>query len=407
MLELERQGLDLAIASMHKPDEGMFHESVCRVRAKADYLHDRLFDAPGKIIRAHASFFRECPRGYGCAVRDVLAHAGAEWRDLMQAALLLRWAKKRGIRHVHVHFGTCEATVALLAHRIGGLSYSLTLHAFDIFRENVDRPLLVQKINASRFTVTVSEFNRRYIIENFPGVDASRIRVNYNGVDLERFHPGRAARDPYLVFGVGRLIEKKGFGHLVKAVARLRDAGIPVRCCIAGDGPDEPALKRAIKDRGLRGMVELLGPLRQDAVLDFMQRAACFVLPCVQAKDGNMDALPTVLLESMAAECPTISTRVSGVPEIIENDVSGLLVPPGDDAALADAMRRVLMDPTLTARLATGGRRRAEERFDVRKNVTVMREWLRQAASSTPIVAATDGQRVGTAGAPPVLAEAR
>lgn len=380
--EHERQGADISIASLRLPNEGLFHESLSRVRARAHYASTTRKETRTSRLQMHLRYLRRSPRNYFRALRLVRIDAQAEWSDFANAAFVLKWAREKRRSHVHVHFGTVEATVALTAHVLGGLSYSMTLHAFDIFRDNVDRPLLTEKINASRFTVTVSEFNRRFLIENLPNVEPDKIRVNYNGVDLERFSPGEGQREPFSIFALGRLKEKKGFIHLVSAVRRLRDQGLEVRCRIGGEGPDQKPLKRAIKEWNLRSEVKLLGPLNEEEVIEWMRRSTCFVLPCVQAVDGNVDALPTVLLEAMAAGCPAVSTRLSGVPEIIEDGVSGLLVEPGDDAALADAIRSLLSDAQHSASISEGGRRRAEERFDIRRNVGVMQDWFRSVVDS-------------------------
>lgn len=383
ILELERQGVDIRIASLRKPNEGVFHESITRVKAHADYLPETFAGYAAKHLKGQWSLLRRDPRAFARALGTTLKHKGAGWFEPMQAAQVLHWARKQRISHVHVHFGTDEATVALLAKLAGGLSYSLTLHAFDIFRDNVDKQLLAQKINASRFIVTVCESNRRYLLDKIPGVDPEKIRVNYNGIDLGRFTANGAEREPRSVFAVGRLIEKKGFIHLIHAIACLRDEGLDVVCRIAGEGRELKSLERAIKKLNLESHVHLLGSIRQDDVRRWMQQSSCFALPCVQAKDGNVDALPTVLLESLACRCPSISTRLSGVPEIIEDGESGLLVPPGNVKALAAAIRAVLTEPRRAAALADGGRCRAEERFDVGSNVAKMRHWLAEAATTS------------------------
>ncbi len=374
--ELERQGLEVHIASMRLPDEGMFHESVTQVRAKADYLEQRFVGSMISHLAAQWKLFRAAPRRFRSAISLVMKHRGIALFELCQAAQLIRWARKRRISHVHVHFGTDEADVALLASMLGGPSYSLTLHAFDIFRDNVDRVLLARKINGSRFTVTVCESNRRFILENIPNVDPAKVRVNYNGIDMDEFAPGDEDREAMSVFSVGRLIEKKGFSFLIRAVALLRDRGLKIACRIAGEGRELKALQEQIRSLGLRDHVSLVGAMRQDEVRSAMQRAACFVLPCVQAKDGNVDALPTVLLEAMACGCPTVSTILSGIPEIIENDVSGMLVEVESVERLASAMESILKNPDFAMRLSEGGRRRAVQRFDVSKNEAVMRRWL-------------------------------
>lgn len=381
--ELERQGVDLRIASLRLPNEGMFHESVTRVRAKADYLEERFVGAMRQHLSAQWKLLVRSPRVYAQALRVVRRHRDISWFELCQAVSLLRWARKERVAHIHVHFGTDEASVAMLASMLGDLSYSLTLHAFDIFRDNVDRGLLARKINASRFTVTVCESNRRFMVEQIPGVDPAKIRVNYNGIDLTEFSPSAVEKEPFSVFSVGRFIEKKGFLHLVRAAAMLRDAGLPIVCRIAGEGREQERLEKEIRKHRLGDQVQLLGPLRQDEVRTWMQRSACFALPCVEAKDGNIDALPTVLLESLACGCPSVSTRLSGIPEILEDGESGLLVEPGDDHALAEALRRVLEDKELAQKLSVQGRVRAIERFDGRRNVATMREWFSAVVGET------------------------
>ena len=380
ILELEQQGVEIGIASLRRCNEGRFHDSVCRVNAVADYIPERILGGLGKTFRVHKDQARRAFSAYMRTAAGTLFTRSIDWIDFIQAAHVLRWARKNRINHLHVHFGTNEATVAMLAHAIGGLSYSLTLHAFDIFRNNVNRALLARKINMSRFTITVSEYNRRWMIQNLPGVSEKRIRVNYNGIDLSRFKASDQPRELHTIFSVGRLIEKKGYINLVRAVGRLRDEGLSVRCKIAGDGVEKRRLIDEISRLGLKEQVALVGPVKQQDVREIMQTSSCFALPCVRAKDGNVDALPTVLLESLASGCPTVSTRISGVPEILEHRVSGLLVEPDDDKALAGALRDVLTDRALAATLAIGGRRRAEQRFDIRANVATMRDWLADAS---------------------------
>ncbi|UCC32133.1 MAG: glycosyltransferase family 4 protein [Phycisphaerales bacterium] len=380
ILELERQGLDIRIASTRKPTEGRFHELVCRVRAEADYLPETLFGYLGKTCRVHGHLFRQSPERYARALRATLRYAGATWFDFVQAAYLLRWARKKRVDHLHVHFGTEEATVALLAHILGGLSFSLAVHAVDIFRRDVDRALLARKVNASRFTVANTDFNRRFLIENLPHVEASNIRLSYNGVDLDRFKPSDRRRRPCTILAIGRLVEKKGFIHLIHAVRRLCDQGMSLKCKIAGEGPEKRRLKQEIEGHGLASHIVLTGPLQHGQVRELMQRYSCFVLPCVRARDGNMDGIPNVLLEALASGCPVVSTRVSAIPEIIEDGVSGLLVEPGDVQGLAQAVRRILTDGDLAGSLSQSGRRCTEEKFDIVQNIAVMRGWLLAAA---------------------------
>jgi colanic acid/amylovoran biosynthesis glycosyltransferase len=379
LLALERLGIHLRIASLRRPSEDVVHASVRRLRSSIDYFPEpREARAKDGQIGEHRGAVSET------GVDRIHGRLGAydiPWEEHAQARLLIDWARRYRIGHVHVHFGTGEATVAWLAHRFGGPSYTLTLHAFDIFRDNVDRRLLAEKINGSRFTVTVCESNRRFILEHLPGVEAERIRVSYNGIDLERFTDSDRQRDPQLVLAVGRLIEKKGFIHLVHAIAMLRDQGLRLRCDIVGDGRERQRLQDEIRRLQLDAQVRLVGILEQEEVQQRMREASCLVAPCVEARDGNIDALPTVLLEALASGCPVISTKLSGIPEIIESGVSGLLIEPRDENALANAIEHLLRDQELAMRLGRSGRRRVEEKFDVHRNVAALHDWLRTATS--------------------------
>lgn len=379
ILALESHGSSPAILAMRKPDDGAFHESVTRVRAVAQYLPD-----PGPKLRAKArprfwKLMKEAPRKLWQAVRCVWRFKALTWSNLQCALCLLHWAKKSDIEHVHVHFGREAAGVAMLAAMLGKVRYSMTLHAYDIFRDDVDSALLARKIELAQCVITVTQFNRTFLEERYPQA-RGKVIVQYNGVDLSRFTPPAEPREKGLVFSVGRLIEKKGFADLIRAAALLRDQGVAFRCVIAGDGEDADRLRELIASLNLSSHIELAGLMKQDDVRRMMQKASCFVLPCVQAKDGNMDALPTVLLESLACGCPSISTRVSGVPEIIDDGDSGLLVEPSDVTALAGAMRRVLTDDALASHLSQQGRRRAQDRFDGATNGASMLAILEAAA---------------------------
>ena len=177
-----------------------------------------------------------------------------------------------------------------------------------------------------------------------------------------------------------RLVEKKGFDDLLTALATLRSEGAPVTAVLVGEGPLRDRLQERAATSGLQDALQLRGALRQEEVLDLVRRATVFALPCVVAADGDRDALPTVLLEAMALGTPVVSTRVPGVPEMVDDGTSGLLVAERDPAALARALSAVLSEPDRSARLADAARERVEERFSLTRNVGVLRGLFEQAA---------------------------
>ncbi|MDH3584324.1 MAG: glycosyltransferase, partial [Phycisphaerae bacterium] len=334
ILALEADGADLSILSIRKPGDGIFHESISRVRARAQYVPE-----PGPKLRAKTNRFlwnrlRRSPGRMTSAIGHILDHGGLSWRHLRMATYLQRWVHKNRIDHLHIHFGREAAAIARVASDLRPLSYSVTLHAYDIFRNDVDTILLEQIIQKAAFVITVSDFNRRYLLRQYPNVDPAKIIRHYNGVDLDRCRDTSPERDANLVFAAGRLIEKKGLIYLVRAIDHLCRRGLDPRCIIAGEGREAGRLQAEIHRLHLGERITLAGAMKQDEILDLMTRATCFALPCTQATDGNVDALPTVLLEALACGCPAVSTRLSGIPEIIEDRKSGLLVEPEDDAAL-------------------------------------------------------------------------
>ena len=370
ILALQDQGVELDIFSLRPPTDGRFHEALSRVQAAVTYL-----PTPGKPpeIWAALSDARELHRErFDACLGDLLA---APPTDACQALLLAGLVRERGITHLHAHFGTVSAAVARLASRIAGITYSVTLHAKDIFHESVDDDELTARISDAAAVVTVSDFNERYLRERYGDAAHTLVRI-YNGIDLETFAPARPDDRPPLVVGVGRLVEKKGFHHLVDAVALLRDRGRPIRLELVGGGAEENALRARVASLDLEDRVTFHGPLTQAETRERMRGAAVLAAPCVVGVDGNRDGLPTVILESLALGTPVVATPVTGIPEAVLDGRTGLLVPEGDTAALAEALDRVVGDADLRCRLAEQGRRHVEERFDARKNSRLLREVL-------------------------------
>lgn len=290
--------------------------------------------------------------------------------------------EEHGVRHLHAHFASRAGHVAALAAALAGRTFSVTAHAKDIYHRDVDRELLAWKLRHARFVVTVTDFNRRHLLDLLgPGDPKARDLVRlYNGVDLQRFTAGAAPDDgPPRIVAIGRLVEKKGFGVLLEACAILRDRGIPLRCEILGGGEQEQALRQRVRELDLSGIVEMAGSLTTEAVAARLRGATAVALPCIVGADGNVDALPTALLEGMACGLPLVSTRLSGIPEIVLDGENGRLVEPGDAAALAGALAEVLQDPARAAAMGAAGRRRAEELFDLRRNVATLAALLRAA----------------------------
>jgi len=289
-----------------------------------------------------------------------------EQRRMHEAILTAEWFQQLAVRHVHCHFAGIAARTALLMKRHYGMPYSVTVHANDVFLHGAEPPLSLDDIiEEASFVVTETDFMARILRQRFPAIGRRVYRV-HNGISLppppERTHTG--ARRGHRVVAVGRYIEKKGFEDLIYACAALSD--LDFRCSIIGFGPLEPYLRKKIVSLGLSERVELTGPRTLSQIFSALHDADVFVLPSVQARDGGMDNLPTVLMEAMAMQLPVVSTRTAGIPEMVVDGETGLLVPERNPAALATAVRALLSDPARARQMASAGRSYAERRFDRR-----------------------------------------
>lgn len=376
ILEHEAANLPLEIFSLRLPDDGQFHESLARVRSPVTYIKK----PTGKAIefwhelQLTADVFPEFWKTLDSSRFEISS-------EVQQAVMLAREIKARNVVHLHAHFGTIATTVARLAADIAGITYSMTAHAKDIFHESIDQAHLGKKLSDASTVVTVSRFNIDYLTDAF-GKSAGNLKLVYNGLDLNKFPYKPPATRERLILGVGRLVEKKGFEYLVEACDILNRSGEKFRCEIIGAGALADALRDRIRDLGLEDSVELLGAMPQDAVRDKIREAAMLVAPCVVASDGDRDGLPTVLLESMALGTPCVSTDVTGIPEILIHEQTGLATAQRDPQELAEACRRLLNDDRLRVALAKAGRALIEEDFDIRKNTRELRKVFGKAAGT-------------------------
>ena len=371
ILAHEQSGLELEVFSLRMPADGRFHRDLGRVRAQTTYL-------PGPSVKAEHFWTalsrarRTLPQG-----QRVLEIAdGADAGSLHQAIALAEAVRERGITHIHAHFATAATTVARLASLLASVPYSFTAHAKDIFHESVEDADLGRKLRDAAAVVTVSDFNLAYLRDRF-GEDADSVQRIYNGLDLDQFSysPPRG-RSP-LIIAVGRLVEKKGFADLIQACAILKDRGREFECEIIGGGVLREDLDTQVAALGVGDRVHMLGPISRDEVSRRVRRAALMAVPCVVSSNGNRDGLPTVLLETMALGTPCIATAVTGIPEIVHDDRTGLITPQHDPASLADTIERLLDDEPLGERLATNARRLVEQEFDIHRNTVTMRELFR------------------------------
>lgn len=367
LLAHEAAGLSIEIMALRPPRDEPRHASVGRVAARVTYL-DGADACEGSLPAARAALLARRPE----AADALAAAAGEPEVEVFQALQVARLALERGVDHLHAHFANVATAVARLAASFSGLPYSFTAHAIDIFHRKVEGTLLRRKLADAAAVVTVSDFNQRYLDARYGGA-AATVRRIYNGLDMSDFAFESPRERPPLILAVGRLVEKKGFPDLIDACAELARRGRRFACLIVGDGPEEDALRRRIAAQGLEGVVELGGLRTQDEVKALIRRAACVAAPCVVGADGDMDGLPTVILETCALGTPCVATDVTGVPEVLHDGETGLVVAQRSPAALAGALERLLDDADLRVRLADAARALVEREFDIHRNTARQR----------------------------------
>ena len=280
-------------------------------------------------------------------------------------------AAEMGAEYIHAHFGAAAATAAWAAARDLGVPFGFTAHAQEIFRKA--NPWLREKTLAAALPLTISQFHRRFLIERLGPAVGGRFEVVRCGVDLSQFTL-REVAPAHDISSVGRLVEKKGFDLLLRALACLPEPR--PSCRIVGDGPLRADLEQEIRRRGLADSVQLLGSLPHGGVREVVERSRLFVLPCRVAADGDQDGLPVVLMEALALGKAVVTTPVAAIPELVEDQQTGLLAPVDSPHDLAAAITRLRDDPALARRLADAGRKRVVECYDVRKNTAALADLI-------------------------------
>jgi len=278
-----------------------------------------------------------------------------------------------GAEHVHAHFASHPAACAFVVGRLSGLPWSFTAHGSDLHREQA---MLPDKVAEAAHVVAISDYNRRFLLEH-AGPDAERhadrVHVVHCGVVPERFARAAASDDCFDIVCVGTLHAVKGQGFLLDACATLDEEGVAWRLHLVGDGPDRKDLEDQARQHGIDERVVFHGALEREGVRSVLARADVSVAPSVPTADGRREGIPVVLMEAGATGLPLVGSRLSGIPELVEDGESGLLVDPRDVEGLAAALRRLASDPALARRLGENARRRVEEHFSNDGNVARLR----------------------------------
>ncbi|MBD2091514.1 glycosyltransferase [Microcoleus sp. FACHB-1515] len=378
ILAHEAAGLEIEIFALRPPCDTHFQNIISQVRAPVTYIQQpdqgRNSASLTSPTPTAASYFwaelQEASQVIPGFWSKLAVAQGELDGTVYQAAWLAREVQLRRIDHIHAHFGSIATSVARLASHFTGVPYSFTAHAKDIFHESVQPQEMQRKLADAAFVVTVSDYNLRYLQQTYK---ADRVQRIYNGLDLSQLTYRSPHNHPLRIISVSRLVEKKGLSDLIDACAILQQQGWEFCCQLVGTGPLEASLRQQIDRLGLQSVVEIVGPRPQNEVFELVQQATIFAAPCVIGSDGNRDGLPTVLLEAMALGTPCIATDVTGIPELVRHEQTGLIVPQHDPQQLAIALQRLFSDDALRVTLSKQARGLIEAEFDIHRNAAVLR----------------------------------
>jgi glycosyltransferase involved in cell wall biosynthesis len=386
LLAVEREGLEVELHALQRERTRLRHPEA---EAWLERAHFPSLLSPALWLSQLRLALRRPRAWFGTFAALLRAH----WRSPRYLAGVVLFYPKMvriaervrasGVTHVHAHFASHPAAAAFAVGRLAGIPWSFTAHGSDLHR---DRRGLREKVAEARFVVAISDYNREVLLRECGREAAARTLVLHCGVDTDLFRPPEGSGTtvggrPLQVLCVGTLHEVKGQTHLVEACRRLAARGVEVRCDLLGDGPDRRTLEAQVERAGLSGRVRVLGTCTRPEVAARVSQADVVAAPSVPTRSGRREGIPVALMEAAACGRALVASRLSGIPELVEDGKTGLLVPPGDPGALADALERLAADAGLRAQLGREARARALAEFDLASNAARLVRAFRGASS--------------------------
>lgn len=399
---LGKMGLRIRVYSVKKPSaNSKQHATASATRSKVVYLPS-VTSLSGssllgwlrvnlpRFVKSHLGLLKRRPGAYLSAWLEVASMTlryrarffekpkKAFIKEFLQAGYIARQIlASEGIRHLHGHFCHGSTTITMFVSQLTKIPFSFTAHAKDIYLPKLNPgDLLKKKIRRAKFVVTCTGANQAYLSQLCEG--SRPVHTIYHGLDTRVFKA--ATRDERheekpIILSVGRFVEKKGFIHLVKACKILKDKGYDFQCRIVGEADEQTeVIETLIRELELQGHLCIEGGVTQEALRAIYNECSIFVLPCQIVNNGDRDGIPNVLVEAMAMEVPVVSTAISGIPELVENGVDGLLTPQKDVPALAEALETYLKDPALRVKLGRAGREKVLRLFDSEKTNIALKD---------------------------------
>lgn len=395
MLEMEAAGNQVDIFPLLRERQSVIHGDAEKLIRRANYCPFLSIPILGSLLY----FLRRRPGKLFKTLIEVLKGTLGSARYFAGALIFFpksvhfaRKMEENRVDHIHAHFANHPAVVALIIHRLTGIPFSFTAHGSDL---HVDRHMLRQKVVAAKFVVTVSRYNREILISESGEQYRNKIRVIHCGVDLVAFkaRPKVEGR-PLQIVCVASLEEVKGHKYLIEACLKLRSRKIPFQCHIAGDGPLEKVIARQIDGLNLNDSIYMHGALPRVEVAGLLADADVAVLASFLTRDGRREGIPVVLMEAMASGLPVVASDLSGIPELVDSGLTGILVPPQDPEAIADALETLARDVDLRVSMGRAGREKVMQEFNLRKSTLQLLECFRSSIPPAAKMEAVDSSRV-------------
>lgn len=371
---LEQKGYKISIISMRKAREKEKQPIVDMIQARVTYVPEYIWESLGTVVRENLKIFKRRPTVYlKLLAQAIFKSFRIQDVDPIKRFLQAGWCvgrEKLGtlqspVHHFHSHFIHAPTEMTTYMAALTGLTYSISAHAKDIY--TIPEKEVCERINNSQFLMTCTGFNFEFL-RRIPKLKIDRVNLVYHGINLQNFFPSEQtvmpAEGPIPFITIGRLVEKKGYPDLLEACALLKNKGYRFQYDIYGAGEMKAELSEMITRLHLSDCVTLHGHATHPQLIERMKRKGLFLNASFTTESGDRDGIPNTLAEAMAMGLPVVATRVSGIPELIQDGIHGLLVEPRNVQALAAAIERLLTDSALVTKLSHMGRKRVEEVFD-------------------------------------------
>lgn len=374
LLALQDLGVTIDLFALDRSREPKKHAEATQLEANTIYGRELSF---ASVLAAHFHFLCSSPSRlmtlYVHTLFTAICHPAVglfALRYLPMSVTFAQIARERGVQHIHAHFAYVPADVAAAMASLLGRAFSVSAHAWDIHTQPI-RALRNRLRNAAAISVCSSD-GMTALRRALPDSVHDRITLIHHGVPLDGLDP--SASEEGNIIAVGRLVPKKGFDVLIQACALLRGRGVPCHCTIVGDGPEHASLEATVSELELADRVTLAGALDGEEVGSLYSRATVVAHPAILASHGDREGIPNVILEAMARQLPVVASRTGGIPEVVEDGMTGYLVDPGNPGDLADRLNLLLCDAQERKRLGDAGRCVVEREFDITRNTRMLIE---------------------------------